>query len=137
MLDRMHATPALRELTRQDALALLTGAQLGRVAVSIDALPAVFPVFLTLVDDRIVFRTVPGTKLNAAMNGAIVAVEADDFDEETGTGWSVLVRGVAHVLVDGAVAETARGALRTTWLEPGHEYLVAVTTDLVTGRRLA
>jgi len=129
-------TPALAEVGRDECLSLLEGARLGRVGVSIDALPAIFPVFVTVVDGAVVFRTVPGTKLKAASDGAIVAIEADQFDEATGQGWSVLVRGIAHELTDGTRAEIARSQLSTTWIDGAPEHLVLVSADLVTGRRL-
>lgn len=132
----MQATPHLRELSRDAALGLLDGARLARVGVSVDALPVVLPVFITLIDDRIVFRTVPGTKLHAAVNGAIVAVEADRLDEDSGNGWSVLVRGVAREVTDPGLAAAARPLLGNAWLEGTREHLVEVSTDLVTGRRL-
>ncbi len=132
----METEPTLGELTRSECLDLLEHSELGRVGVSIDALPAIFPVFITVIDGVIVFRTVPGTKLNAASHGSIVALEVDRLDEATGKGWSVLVRGVANELVDGAVAETARARLRHSWIDGAPEHLVEVSADLVTGRRL-
>ncbi len=111
-------------------------ARVGRIGVSVDALPAIFPAFVKMVGDSIVFRTAPGTKLHFATTGAIVAVEIDNVDETTGEGWSVLVRGVASEIIDGPDFESARTELETTWLEGAREHLVAVKTDLVTGRRL-
>ena len=102
-----------------------------------DALPAIFPVFFTMVDDVAVFRTVPGTKLAAASDGAIVALEVDDFDAVTGEGWSVLVRGVAGELDPGPRAAQARRRLDTSWIDGAAEHLVEVSTDLVTGRRIS
>jgi hypothetical protein len=69
-------------------------------------------------------------------NGSIVTVEADRLDDGTGEGWSVLVRGVAHLVSDVALADAARPDLGNAWLEGTHEHLVEVGTDLVTGRRL-
>jgi nitroimidazol reductase NimA-like FMN-containing flavoprotein (pyridoxamine 5'-phosphate oxidase superfamily) len=132
----MSAARRLHQLSRSESLALLGEARLGRVGVSVDALPVILPVFIVVVRDRIVFRTAPGTKLTAAVNGAIVALEADQLDEATGEGWSVLVRGVAREVVDSELAGLARPHLATAWLDGTHEYLVEVTTDLVTGRRL-
>ncbi|MGZ8735466.1 MAG: pyridoxamine 5'-phosphate oxidase family protein [Acidimicrobiia bacterium] len=129
-------TPRLAELSRDECIALLRQVRLGRVGVSVDALPAIFPVFLTVIDGAVVFRTVPGTKLKAAADGAIVAVEADGYDDATGEGWSVLVRGVANELADEARTEIARSRLTTTWIDGAPEHLVEVSTDLVTGRRL-
>ena len=132
----MPVAPHLQELSRHESLSLLGGAPLGRVEVSIDALPVVLPVLIVMVDDRIVFRTVPGTKLTAATQGAIVAVEADDLDERTGQGWTVLVRGIALEVTDPVLAGVARARLGTSWIDGAPEHLVEVTTDLVTGRRL-
>jgi nitroimidazol reductase NimA-like FMN-containing flavoprotein (pyridoxamine 5'-phosphate oxidase superfamily) len=129
-------TPRLRELSRSECLELLRDARLGRVGVSVDALPAIFPVFITVIDDAVVFRTVPGTKLHAAGAGSIVAVEVDDVDEVTGAGWSVLVRGVAHELTGGPHLEPARDVLDSSWIDGAPEHIVEVSTDLVTGRRL-
>jgi uncharacterized protein len=129
-------TPRLGELTRTECLDLLRVARIGRVGVSIDALPAIFPVFLTVVDVSVVFRTVPGTKLRAATDGVIVAVEVDEYDDDAGEGWSVLVRGVAHELIDGDLAEIARSRLSRGWIDGAPEHLVVVSADLVTGRRL-
>jgi nitroimidazol reductase NimA-like FMN-containing flavoprotein (pyridoxamine 5'-phosphate oxidase superfamily) len=128
---------ALGELPRTRCIELLGQAHLGRVGVSIDALPAIFPVFVTLIDGTIVFRTVPGTKLAAALAGAIVAVEVDAYDAATGEGWSVLVRGVAReVDTTEPLAATARERLDPSWMNGAPEHLVGVSTDLVTGRRL-
>jgi nitroimidazol reductase NimA-like FMN-containing flavoprotein (pyridoxamine 5'-phosphate oxidase superfamily) len=132
----VQTTPVLRELSRSECLDLLRNATFGRVGVSVDALPAIFPVFLTVIDDVVVFRSAPGTKLEAAAGGAIVAVEVDAVDETTGVGWSVLVRGIADELTEGPTLDAARARLGTTWLDGAHEHLVEVSTDLVTGRRL-
>jgi nitroimidazol reductase NimA-like FMN-containing flavoprotein (pyridoxamine 5'-phosphate oxidase superfamily) len=128
----------LARLSRDECLDLLTTARLGRVGVSIDALPAVLPVVIGRVDDSLVFRTVPGTKLAFAAAGSVVAVEADDFDHDRGLGWSVLVRGRASEVTDPATVERARELLDATWLDEHHaEHYVQVGLDLVTGRRLA
>jgi nitroimidazol reductase NimA-like FMN-containing flavoprotein (pyridoxamine 5'-phosphate oxidase superfamily) len=132
----MRVEPHMHELSRRESMTLLGTARLARVAVSVDALPVVLPVFFTMVDDQIVFRAVPGTKLAAAVDGTIVAVEADGLDERTGDGWSVLVRGHARAVTDGCTAERARERLGSTWLNGSGEHLIEVTTDLVTGRRL-
>ena len=42
-----------------------------------------------------VFRTDPGSKLDAIAGGARVAFEVDAVDEGSRTGWSVVVRGQA------------------------------------------
>jgi len=79
---------------REECLALLATRQVGRLGVSNEALPAILPVNFHLLNDRIIVRTVPGTKLDAAVAQAVVAFEVDNYDLEGSWGWSVLVQGV-------------------------------------------
>jgi nitroimidazol reductase NimA-like FMN-containing flavoprotein (pyridoxamine 5'-phosphate oxidase superfamily) len=127
----------LVRLSRQECLALLASESFGRVGVSVEALPAILPVTIALMDESVVFRTIPGTKLAYATKGSILAVEADQYDAALGDGWSVLVRGVASELVDAGDIGRARELLADSWIN-GHtaEHYVGVSCDLVTGRRL-
>lgn len=127
----------LTRLTRDECMALLCSTSFARVGVSVDALPAILPVTITVADERVLFRTIPGTKLAYASAGAILAVEADAFDSVAGDGWSVLVRGVATELQDAAEIARARTLLGESWIGPAAaEHYVGVSCDLVTGRRL-
>ncbi len=127
----------LARLSREQCLALFAGATLGRVGISVDALPAILPVTIALLDDRVVFRTIPGTKLDYAAVGSILAVEADRYDPATGEGWSVLVRGIASVLTEATLISRARALLAHSWIgDASAEHYVGVNCDLVTGRRL-
>jgi nitroimidazol reductase NimA-like FMN-containing flavoprotein (pyridoxamine 5'-phosphate oxidase superfamily) len=104
--------------------------------VSVDALPAIFPVFTTVVDDEsLAFQTVPGTKLWAATRETIVAVEADAFDHETGAGWSVVVRGRATEITDHEQIAQVQRTQTWSWIGcAAAEHFVQVSLDLVTGR---
>jgi glycerol-3-phosphate dehydrogenase len=53
----------------------------------------IFPVNYVVDRDLIVFRTDPGSKLDAATERESVAFEVDAVDEATRTGWSVVVGG--------------------------------------------
>ena len=91
----------------------------------------------TLVGDDVVFRTNPGTKLDAALAGNVVAFEADDVDPVYQTGWSVLVQGYAHAVVDrDQLAEARRAPLRA-WAGEGRDRFVRIDTQCVSGRRIA
>ena len=126
----------LEVLDREDCLVLLGCATLGRVGVTIGALPSVLPVNYRLVGDEIVIRTGAGTKLDAATQGAVVAFEVDDFDTMEHTGWSVMVTGVARDVTD----ELERTALLRRqlprWAPEGGGRIIAISTELTTGRRL-
>ena len=98
----------LDELTRTEAIRLLTTASVGRLGITMDALPAILPVNYAVVDDAIVFRSSPGAKVSAAVQGAVVAFEADESDVRSSTGWSVLVVGCAREITDRARLEQVR-----------------------------
>jgi hypothetical protein len=70
---------------------LLGSAHLGRVALSVAAMPSVLPVLYRVVDDRIVFGV--ECDLYEALCDNIVAFEVDHVDEESHQGWTVLVVG--------------------------------------------
>jgi hypothetical protein len=128
----------LEVLDRDECLRLLGTCTLGRVGLSSGALPMVLPVNFRLVGDRIVFRTSAGTKLDAATRNAVVAFEVDDIDPIYHSGWSVVVTGVARDVTDGLGdldPEQLRRVAR--WAPGGDERVVAISTDMVSGRRLA
>ena len=70
---------------------LLAQDEIGRVAVIIGATPMILPVNYALDGDAIVFRTMPGSRLDVGQGHA--AFEVDSFDRDCKSGWSVLVTG--------------------------------------------
>ena len=70
------------------------------MGITIGALPAIFPVNYRVVDGAIVYWTSPGSKMSAAVAGAVVAFEVDDYQLADRTGWSVLAVGRADVVAD-------------------------------------
>src|SRR4051812_18787454 len=90
----------LVELDRAECLRLLGRASIGRIGIHWNALPTVLPVTFALDGDSVVFRTGDGSKLAAAVAGAVVAFEADDIDPIYHEGWSVVVTGVAQRVTD-------------------------------------
>src|SRR5688572_7047714 len=97
-----------------ECLRLLAATSVGRVGVSVGALPAILPVNYVLDGDRIVFRTGAGAKLASAVRNAVVCFEVDRVDETWQSGWSVLVTGMATELT-GADAERARSLPLHPW----------------------
>ncbi len=126
----------LQILERSECLRLLDGATLGRVGVTSRALPVVLPVNFLLDDARILIRTGRGTKMAAALDDAVVAFEVDDFDPLSHSGWSVLVTGVATVLEDPIELELIEHYPLPHWATTATDHVVAISTDLVSGRRL-
>lgn len=122
----------LEIIERAECDILLRGRTLGRIAVKIAEEIVILPVFYAVVDDDIVFRTAPGTKLDAALLGAKVAFEVDGI----APGWSVLIKGHARELRGVAEQQHARTRLGNDWPEGERDHIVAIRAEEVTGRRL-
>ena len=124
-------------MTRDECLCYLAATRLGRVAISVGALPAILPVRFVLDGDQIVFRAAPGKVLEAATREAVVAFEADGVERlgEPSVVWSVLVTGVArHLAPEHARAHEGAIAL-PAWSEDHGDHVVAISPQLVSGRR--
>lgn len=121
-------------MSRRECLGLLRDGHLGRVAVSIDALPVILPVQYAMLDDTIVFRTGLGTKLDAALKGAVVAFEIDTVDPLCHEGWSVLVTGRATDVVDADEIARCEALPLEPWLQGETDRFVKIATDVVSGR---
>src|SRR5687768_11729479 len=96
----MTVGQALATMEEAECRALLATASVGRVGLSIDALPVVLPVSFVVDGDRIVFCTGTGAKLQQALEGAVVCFEVDDIDRLHRSGWSVLATGRAAEITD-------------------------------------
>src|SRR5689334_4447739 len=107
----------LEVLDRAESLRLLTSAHLGRIGITSDALPTVLPVAFHCDGGQIVFRTVTGSKLEAATDNAVVAFEVDEVDPAARSGWSVVVTGVARELTEPDELAAARRLALDRWIE--------------------
>ncbi|MFD8252522.1 pyridoxamine 5'-phosphate oxidase family protein [Streptomyces werraensis] len=129
--------PQLRDLGAEECRRLLSTHGVGRIAVTTsDGRPAVVPVNYEVVDDEIVFRTMPGS-VPAAAAGTEVAFEVDHVDEAMSRGWSVLAVGPASVVKSpDAVRELARRAHTDPWAGGTRDVWVAIRPTRVTGKRI-
>ncbi|MHB8682609.1 MAG: pyridoxamine 5'-phosphate oxidase family protein [Acidimicrobiales bacterium] len=123
-------------LDEAECLALLSKATLGRVAVSIGAVPAVFPVNYRILDGLVVFRTGAGTKLDAAVRNSVIAFEVDEVDPRYHEGWSVLVVGMADELRDPVMIERATHLPLVSWAPGERDHVVCLRPEFVSGRRI-
>jgi nitroimidazol reductase NimA-like FMN-containing flavoprotein (pyridoxamine 5'-phosphate oxidase superfamily) len=92
METSIDARTGLEILDRDECLALVRRSVIGRLAVSVDNQPLVFPVNFVLDGSTVVFRTNEGTKLWAARHAPVV-FECDGIDATYHTGWSVMIAG--------------------------------------------
>jgi len=80
------------ELSAAESWALLRAADVGRLAVIVDERPDIFPVNFLVDHGSVVVRTALGTKFSGAV-GHWVAFEVDGYDVDTGSAWSVVLKG--------------------------------------------
>jgi nitroimidazol reductase NimA-like FMN-containing flavoprotein (pyridoxamine 5'-phosphate oxidase superfamily) len=116
---------------------MLRDEPVGHVALTARALPVVVPVNFALLDGDIVWRSAQGTKLNDASAGFVVAFEADHYEPDHTQGWSVMIQGLAHVIVDSAQLDRARKLPLESWaLEAAADRYVCLVPNIVTGMRM-
>ncbi|MDP9862402.1 hypothetical protein J2S55_001661 [Streptosporangium brasiliense] len=66
----------------------------------------------------------------------MVAFEADDFDLQAFTGWSVTAVGHARAVHDPAEIARLSALPLTTWALGGWDHFIVVRTEQISGRRV-
>jgi hypothetical protein len=127
------------ELSADECLRLLSMHRFGRLAVAVgEGVPAIRPLQYAF-DARaksIVLRIGEGSTLHAVSHSAKAAFEIDGIDEQTKTGWSVIVVGVAVVIANQAeIARLDRGDA-VTWALGEHTRWAELRARTVSGRRI-
>jgi nitroimidazol reductase NimA-like FMN-containing flavoprotein (pyridoxamine 5'-phosphate oxidase superfamily) len=97
----------------------------------------VLPVNYVMDGQDPVFRTARGSKLSAAEGQNVVAFEADDYDERTRSGWSVLVNGRAHAIYEEAeIQRLSRLGLRPWVSAADRPFWIRIHPTSISGRRI-
>jgi len=123
----------ITNLSESECWKLLAGVELGRLITNVAGQPEVFPVNFVTQDQTILFRTAEGTKLSSVVVNHHVVFEADDHDMTQ--GWSVIVKGRAHVLDTRTEIDEAEQAELLPWIPTLKLHYVRVTASEITGRR--
>jgi nitroimidazol reductase NimA-like FMN-containing flavoprotein (pyridoxamine 5'-phosphate oxidase superfamily) len=126
----------LEKLSREECLTLLGSRSVGRVGITLSALPVIFPVNFAVMDGDVVFRSSPGSKLTAAVQRAVVAFEVDDVDNMYHAGWSVLIVGPAYEITDGSELDRAKALPLTPWAPGTKGHFIRVRSEIISGRRI-
>ncbi|MEU5714678.1 pyridoxamine 5'-phosphate oxidase family protein [Streptomyces sp. NPDC020403] len=129
--------PELVELGHEECWRLVGSHGVGRVVVTGERGPAVFPVNYVTIEGTIAYRTAPDSgPLHAA--GHETAFEVDHIDEAFSRGWSVLLVGPARTVTDPETVQRLETLPRpaTPWAGGQRDRWVVVTPHRVTGRRI-
>ena len=132
----MEATHRIEVLPQGECVDLLSRAEVGRIVFSDRALPAILPVTFIIDDDCIVVRTARGSRLARAVDGAVVAFEADEMQPYARGGWSVVVTGQAWIEAD-PCERNRLAELLTPWVPGFKDVIIRIPLTVVTGRRVS
>jgi hypothetical protein len=123
-------------LTLAECRRLIAPGGIGRVALVTVSGPVILPVNFAVVAETIVIQTGDGSTI-AGHASDPVAFEVDHIDEALAEGWSVLVRGQAHpVLQPGERRNVRAHAAFRPWPQGEQDLYVRIVPELITGRRL-
>ncbi|MFD0279435.1 pyridoxamine 5'-phosphate oxidase family protein [Kitasatospora sp. NPDC127111] len=128
--------PLLLHLTESECWKLIGTHGVGRIGLPVQPGPAVHPVNYAVDDGAIVYRTA-ARGAAAPSDGSPVSFQVDRIDDHLSQGWSVLLLGEAHHVVDPDEEERLSllpGA--TPWVGGARPLWVRVRVDEVTGRRI-
>lgn len=136
-MDQPQAT--LRSIPEQECRSLLRTRSVGHLGVNAGGYPEIIPVNYAMDGDTVVIRSRIG-QIIASAEKAPVTFQVDSIDEAARTGWTVLVRGRAHVLTwrdTDATAERTRRLDLQPWA-PGHDSVwLRIIERSIEGRRIA
>ena len=137
-MDELWFRSELKEIGRSECLELLERISVGRVGYSASEGTVVLPVNHAIIGGEIVVRIVPygqtARYLHDNAPGASLSYEVDEYDEETQTGWSVLVMGTARAVDPENLPNMTDPPV--PWPAGGFWNYVRIRPDRVTGRRL-
>jgi uncharacterized protein len=120
-----------------DCFLLLGSVPLGRLGFVSGGEVVILPVNFVVDGQDVVFRTAPGSKLSAVEVGHYVGFEADWYDAAAGTGWSVVVNGLAEIVESDEDAARLDGLGLASWGGAGSGRVwVRIRPTSITGRRI-
>ena len=125
----------LVELDEDESWELAGGQPLCRVAWATGAGPTVIPVSHIIYDRTLWFRTSAYSSLVREVDDERIAILIDDVDVETRLGWSVQLRGIAHVHWHPDEVPNEVHSLHS-WAPGARPLWIELKPDEVHGRRL-
>jgi hypothetical protein len=126
----------LVELDPAECMALLAAKSVGRIAYTSDAGARILPVNYILLDDCIIFRTVPDGEIFHHALDSICAFEIDETDEFFLSGWSVVAVGPLQLATEDDFARMRFGRLPEPWAGGNRYMFVRLPCEQVSGRRV-
>lgn len=133
----MDTVNPVTQLSTADTLKFLSEQPLGRLAISINGSPDIFPVNYVIharSDDDVVayIRASAGNKLFATAVGSPLALEADLV--ETGTATSAILYGTARQVQYPDELQLVESTGLTAWIADHKPDVIAIDVERISGR---
>jgi uncharacterized protein len=122
-------------LGREQCLVLLESNHLGRVAWQAADLPQILPVTYAMHQGSVYFRTTPDGILSELAQPTRVALEVDELDQQTRSGWSIVLHGrTSAVSEPDALANLWAADSLVPWAGGNRTLFICIRPDRVSGR---
>jgi transcriptional regulator with XRE-family HTH domain len=128
--------PALEPIEHTECAALIRAGGVGRVVFCEERGPVALPVNFRTLDGDVVFKTALNSALDSALERGPISFEVDHIDEALVEGWSVLLTGWGHVVVDAAERGRIEELGVTPWAGGERRICVRIVPTGLTGRRI-
>lgn len=134
----MTTETPITELTVEETIAFLQGKDFGRLAVSLDGKPDIFPINFAVHansnDDVVAYiRTSPGNKLFATATGSYLALETDHIDGNIAT--SAVVYGTGRRVEHHKELSLVDTLDLEAWVAVQKPEVIAIDINHISGRR--
>jgi nitroimidazol reductase NimA-like FMN-containing flavoprotein (pyridoxamine 5'-phosphate oxidase superfamily) len=120
---------------RQQCLDLIESHHLGRIAWQAADLPQILPISYAMHQGSVYFRTLPDGLLAELAQPASVALEVDDLDQQTRTGWSIVLHGHSSaVRQPDELADLWASDSLVPWASGNRTLFIRIRPDRIEGR---
>jgi nitroimidazol reductase NimA-like FMN-containing flavoprotein (pyridoxamine 5'-phosphate oxidase superfamily) len=130
-------SPRMQGLGRQQSLELLSQHHVARIAWQAADAQQILPITYTMFNGLIYFRTSPDSILSELLRPTPVALEVDELDQRTRTGWSVVVHGQSRAVAEPAEVTRLWAIDPVPWAPGGRHLFIEVRPTQITGRTIS
>jgi uncharacterized protein len=132
--DKKAALGNFTELSDTDCKELLAQHTAGRIGFMAGDGPQILPVTYQYRNGSVIFRTSPVGPLAALVRRTSVAFEIDGIDEQSQSGWSVLVNGFAEAMAHNYLLTTAWETGPVPWADGVRNLFIEIKPHKISGR---
>jgi nitroimidazol reductase NimA-like FMN-containing flavoprotein (pyridoxamine 5'-phosphate oxidase superfamily) len=120
---------------RQQCLDFIESHHLGRIAWQAADLPQILPISYAMHQGSVYFRTLPDGLLAELAQPTSVALEVDDLDQQTRTGWSIVLHGHSSaVRQPDELADLWASDSLVPWASGNRTLFIRIRPDRIEGR---